>query len=76
MKNYYKHLTQLEVYELLDKAIATTDEATFHTQLNHLLEKRKEKGFIFNDHKRFVLPPRKVWRQITRRIKNLAKEVE
>ena len=73
MKNYYKHITQLEVYELLDKAIATTDEATFYAQLKHLLDRRKEEGFIFNDHKRFVLPPRKAWRQTMREVKKLAK---
>ena len=76
MKNYYKHCTQLEVYELLDKVVATTDEATFRTQLNHLLEKRKENGFIFNDHKRFVLPPKRAWRQIMREVKKLAKRRE
>ena len=76
MKNYYKHFTQLEVYELLDKVVATTDEATFRTQLNHLLKKRKENGFIFNDHKRFVLPPKRAWRQIMREVKKLAKRGE
>lgn len=73
MKNYYKHTTQLEVYELLDKIVATTDEATFYAQLKHLLDRRKEEGFIFNDHKRFVLPPKKAWRQTMRAIRKLAK---
>jgi hypothetical protein len=76
MKNYYKHTTQLEVYELLDKAIATSDEVIFYVQLKHLLDRRKEEGLTFNDHKRFVLPPRKAWRQIIRKIKKLPKEVE
>ena len=72
MKNYYKHTSQLEIYELLDRAIATTDEAVFHAQLKHILDKRKGNGFAFNDHKRFVLPPRKAWRQIMREVKELA----
>ena len=76
MNNRYKHITQLEVYELLDKVIATTDENTFHSQLKHLLEKRKENGFAFNDHKRFVLPPKKAWRQIKREVAKLAKREE
>ena len=76
MKNNYKHITQLEVYELLDKAIATSDEAIFYAQLKHLLDRRKEEGLTFNDHKRFILPPRKVWRQTIRKIKKLPKEVE
>lgn len=76
MKKYYKHISQLEVYELLDRAIATTDEATFHAQLKHLLDRRKEEGFIFNDHKRFVLPPKKAWRKTIREVKKLAKKGE
>jgi hypothetical protein len=76
MKDYYKHTTQLEVYELLDKIIATSDEGVFYAQLEHVLEKRKENGFVFNDHKRFVLPPKKAWRQIMREVKELAKRGE
>lgn len=76
MKNNYKHTSQLEVYELLDKAIATSDEAIFYAQLKHLLDRRKEEGLIFNDHKRFVLPPKKAWRQIIRKNKKLHKEME
>lgn len=76
MKNHYKHTTQLEVYELLDKVVATTDEATFQAQLKHLLDKRKENGLIFNDHKRFVLPPKKAWRRTMREVKKLAKRGE
>lgn len=74
MKNYYKHTSQLEIYELLDRAIATTDEAVFFAQLEHILDKRKGSGFAFNDHKRFVLPPRKAWRQIMREVKELAEK--
>jgi hypothetical protein len=73
MKDYYKHLTQLEVYEMMDRIIATTDEATFNTQLRLILESRKERGFTFNDHKRSVLPPRKAWRAICKEIRNLRK---
>jgi hypothetical protein len=76
MKIYYKHTTQLEIYELLDKVIATSDEATFYAQLKHLLDRRKEEGFIFNDHKRFVLPPRRAWRRMMREVKKLAKRGE
>ena len=76
MKNYYKHITQLEVYELLDKVVATTDEVAFRSQLKHLLEERNKNGFTFNDHKRFVLPPKKAWRQIKRKVKKLAKRGE
>lgn len=76
MKNYYKQTTQLEVYELLDRAIATTDEAIFYAQLKHILDRRKEKGFTFNDHKRFVLPPKRAWRQIMREVKRLVKRGE
>jgi hypothetical protein len=76
MKNYHKHTTQLEVYELLDRVIATSDEATFYAQLKHLLDRRKEEGFIFNDHKRFVLPPRRAWRRMMRDVKKLAKRGE
>ncbi len=76
MKKYYKHTTQLEVYELLDKAIATSDEATFHAQLKHLINRRKEEGYAFNDHKRFVLSPRSAWRKTMREIKKLAKRGE
>ena len=76
MKNYYKHTTQCEVYELLDRAIATSDEATFYAQLKHLLDRRKEEGYAFNDHKRFVLAPRKAWRRMMREVKKLAKEGE
>ena len=76
MKHYYTHTTQFEVYELLDRVVATTDEATFYAQLKHLLDERKENGFIFNDHKRFVLPPKKAWRQTTREVRKLAKRGE
>lgn len=69
MRDYYKHINQLEVYELLDKIIATTDEATFYAQLNHLLERRKANELSFNDHKRFILPHRKAWRRIIKEIK-------
>ena len=74
MKEYYKHTTQLEVYELLDKAIATSDEATFYLQLQLLLNMRKEKGLVFNDHNRYVLPPKKAWRQMIWEIKKLSKK--
>ena len=74
MKKYYKHTTQLEVYELLDKVIATSDEATFYAQLKHLLDRRKEEGYAFNDHKRFVLQPKKAWRLMMREVKKLAKK--
>ena len=74
MKKSYKHTTQLEVYELLDKAIATSGEATFYAQLKHLLDRRKEEGYAFNDHKRFVLQPKKAWRLMMREVKKLAKK--
>lgn len=73
MKKRYKHTTAFEVYELLDKVVATTDEATFNAQLRHLLEKRKEQGFAFNDHKPAVLPARKAWRVTMRQVKEVAK---
>ena len=76
MRNYYKHTSQLEVYELLDKAIATTDEEVFYAQLKHILDRRKEKGFVFNDHKRFVLPAKKAWKLTMREVKRLAKRGE
>lgn len=74
MKKRYKHTTALEVYELLDRIVATTDEATFNAQLRHLLEKRKENGFMFNDHKPAVLPARKAWRAIIREVKETVKK--
>ena len=73
MMKRYKHINAFEVYELLDKVVATTDEATFKAQLQHLLEKRKEKGFAFNDHKPAVLPARKAWRVTMRQVKEIAK---
>jgi hypothetical protein len=76
MKNYYKHTTQFEVYELLDKAIATSDEAIFHAQLKHLLNRRKEEGYAFNDHRRVVLQPKKAWRRMMQEVKKLAKKGE
>lgn len=76
MKNRYKHTTQLDVYELLDKAVATSDEATFYAQLKHLLDRRREEGYTFNDHKRFVLPPKKAWRRMMREVKKLIKRGE
>ena len=74
MKQYYQHTSQSEVYGLLDKAIATSDEATFYSQLKYLLDMRKEKGFVFNDYNRFVLPPKKAWQQMIREIKKLSKK--
>lgn len=76
MKDYYKHINALEIYELLDKVVATTDEASFNAMLKELLASRKRRGFHFNDHRRSVLPPRKAWRQITREVKKLAKREE
>jgi hypothetical protein len=73
MRKRYKNTTAFEVYELLDKAIATTDEATFKAQLQHLLDKRKEYGFTFNDHKPVMLPARKAWRATMRKVKEIAK---
>ena len=73
MKDYYKHITALEIYELLDKVVATTDEASFNVMLKELLASRERRGFHFNDHKRSVLPHRKAWRQIKREVKKVVK---
>lgn len=66
---YYKHTSQLEVYELLDRVIATTDEETFYAQLTRLLNTRQSEGYSFGDYKPAVLPHRKAWRIMTRKIK-------
>lgn len=76
MKNHYKHFTALEIYELLDKVVATTDEASFNAMLKELLASRERRGFHFNDHRRSILPHRKAWRQIKREVKKLAKKGE
>ena len=76
MKDYYKHITALEIYELLDKVVATTDEASFNAMLKELLASRKRRGFHFNDYRRSILPHRKAWRQIRREVKKLAKRGE
>lgn len=76
MKDYYKHITALEIYELLDKVVATTDEASFNAMLKELLASRERRGFCFNDHRRAILPHRKAWRRIMRETKALAKKGE
>lgn len=73
MKKRYRATTQLKVYELLDRAIATSDKATFDAQLAHLIETRQARGFSFNDHRPAVLPARKAFRALTRRCKELFK---
>jgi len=76
MKDYYKRITTLEIYELLDKIVAITDEASFNAMLKELLASRKRRGFLFNDRRRSILPHRKAWRQMMRETKTLAKRGE